>query len=173
MADEGPLACPRCARKFPLSERFCDDCQMPLVYAGTREQAPITEAHEKARKVKPQYVGGELVRVAGGRNLAETELIQGMLLEEGIPSMQRRSRGADVPDFLAGGRRDIMVPQAGYEAAHQLLSDAEEAGLPGPEPMHANGGLNSGQHPLNLFLGIVAAFATAFVIVYLLYELAS
>jgi hypothetical protein len=145
---------------------------MPLVYAGTRDSAPITEAHEKARKVKPQYVGGELVRVAGGRNLAETELIQGMLLEEGIPSMQRRSRGSDVPDFLAGGRRDIMVPEAGYEAAHALLSDAEDAGLPGPEPMRGEASL-AGQHPLNLFLGVVAAFATAFVVVYLVYELAT
>ena len=165
---EGPLACPRCANKFALSERFCPDCQMPLVYAGSREQAPITEAHEKARKVKPQYVGGELVRVAGGRNLAETELIQGMLLEEGIPSMQRRSRGSDVPDFLAGGRRDIMVPEAAYEAAHALLSDAEDSGLPGPEPI---AGGSSDERPLRLFIGILAAFGIALGIVYLLYEL--
>lgn len=141
---------------------------MPLVYAGTREQAPITEAHERARKVKPQYVGGELVRVAGGRNLAETELIQGMLLEEGIPSMQRRSRGADVPDFLAGGRRDIMVPQAGFEAAHQLLSEAEESGLPGPAPIYAAPG---SERPLRLFAGVLAAMIIAFGLVYVLFEL--
>jgi hypothetical protein len=143
---------------------------MPLVYAGSREQAPITEAHEKARKVKPQYVGGELVRVAGGRNLAETELIQGMLLEEGIPSMQRRSRGSDVPDFLAGGRRDIMVPQAAYEAAHALLSDAEDAGLPGPERPPETAGA---ERPLRLFLGLLAAVIVALGIVYALFELAT
>ena len=52
-----PLACPTCARKYPLSERFCADCEMPLVYVGRGEEEPITAAHEKARKVKPQYVG--------------------------------------------------------------------------------------------------------------------
>ena len=55
-----PLACPTCARKYPLSERFCADCQMPLVYVGRGEEEPITAAHERARKVKPQYLGGEL-----------------------------------------------------------------------------------------------------------------
>ena len=125
-ADElAPLACPRCARKYSLDERFCADCGMPLVYVGRGEQEPITEAHERARKVKPQYTGGELVSVACARNLAEAELIQGILLEEGIPSVQRRSRGFDVPDFLAAGPRDILVPEAGAEAARELLADAE------------------------------------------------
>ena len=104
-----PLACPTCARKYPLSERFCADCEMPLVYVGRGEEEPITAAHERARKVKPQYLGGELVKVAMGSNLAEAELIQGILLEEGIPSVQRRTRGFDVPDFLAAGPRDIMA----------------------------------------------------------------
>lgn len=142
---------------------------MPLVYAGTRDLAPITEAHEKARKVKPQYVGGELIRVAGGRNLAEAELIQGMLLEEGIPSMQRRARGSDVPDFLAGGRRDIMVPQAAYEAAHALLSETESRGGPGPERIEGS----SPQSPAKLLAGILIAVAIAALIVFALYELTS
>jgi hypothetical protein len=67
------------------------------------------------------------VRVAGGRNQAEAELIQGMLLEEGIPSMLRRSAGFDVPDFLAAGPRDVLVPEAGSEAAHELLQQADMA----------------------------------------------
>src|SRR5215203_3649069 len=67
---------------------------MPLVYAGTREQAPITAAHERARKVRPQYARGDLIRVTGGRHLAEAELIQGILLEQGIPSVLLR--GADL-----------------------------------------------------------------------------
>ena len=108
-----PLACPTCARKYPLGERFCAECEMPLVYVGRGEEEPITAAHERARKVKPQYLGGELVKAAMGSNLAEAELIQGMLLEEGIPSVQRRTRGFDVPDFLAAGPRDILVPVAG------------------------------------------------------------
>ena len=97
-----PLACPRCALAHPISERFCRNCGMPLVYAGTREEEPITEAHERARKVRPQYARGDLVRVTGARNLADGEMIQAILLDQGIPSMLRRARGFDVPDFLAG-----------------------------------------------------------------------
>ena len=121
-----PLACPTCARKYPLSERFCSECEMPLVYVGRGEQEPITEAHERARKVKPQYTGGDPVKVAFAPNLAEAQLIQGMLLEEGIPSFERRTRGFDVPDFLAAGPRDILVPAAGAEAARELLADTAE-----------------------------------------------
>ena len=50
------------------------------------------------------------MRVAWARNQAEAELIAGLLLEEGIPSLVRRSGGFDVPDFLAAGPRDILVP---------------------------------------------------------------
>jgi hypothetical protein len=124
-SSSGPLTCPRCALAHPLEERFCRNCGMPLVYVGRGEQEPVTETHERIRKIKPQYARGEPVRVVGGRNLAEAELIQGMLLEEGIPSMLRRTRGFDVPDFLAAGPRDVLVPESGYEAAHDLLSEAE------------------------------------------------
>lgn len=65
---------------------------------------------------------GEPRRVAVGLNLAEAELMQGILLEEGIPSMLRRSGGFDVPDFLAAGPRDILVPESGVETARALLS---------------------------------------------------
>src|SRR5438034_6864673 len=129
-----PLACPRCARKYPLEERFCSDCGMPLVYVGRGEEEPITEAHERARKVKPQYTGGQQVRVASARNLAEAELIQGILLEEGIPSAQRRMRGFDVPDFLAAGPRDILVPAAGADAAREVLRQANVAETLEPTP---------------------------------------
>lgn len=121
----GALTCPRCAKAHGLDERFCSDCGMPLVYSGTREEEPITDAHEKARKVRPQLARGELVRVTGGRNLSEAELIQGILLEQGIPSILRRTRGFDVPDFLAAGPRDVLVPESGYEAARDLLREAD------------------------------------------------
>src|SRR4051812_50210639 len=108
-----PLACPRCARKYPLDERFCADCGMPLVYVGRGEEQPITEAHERARKVKPQYIGGRQVRVARASNLSEAELIQGILLEEGIPSVQRRGRGLGGPHFLPPGPPGNPLPPAG------------------------------------------------------------
>src|SRR4051812_37676317 len=99
---------------------------MPLTYAGeTGVDHPVTAAHERARKVKRQYTEGDLVRVVGGRNQAEAELIQGLLLEEGVPSMLRRSRGFDVPDMLAAGPRDVMVPASGAGAAREMLLQAE------------------------------------------------
>jgi hypothetical protein len=39
--------------------------------------------------------------------------------------MLRRSRGFDVPDMLAAGPRDVMVPQSGSEAARQVLLQAD------------------------------------------------
>jgi len=147
-----PLGCPTCAKKYPLSERFCPQCEMPLVYVGRGEQEPITEAHEKARKVKPEYTGGDPVKVGFAHNLAEAQLIQGMLLEEGIPSFERRSRGFDVPDFLAAGPRDILVPGAGAEAARALLADTDEHLL-------ASSAAPPDEQPLRLMIGILIALA--------------
>ena len=121
-----PLVCPACASTHALDQRFCPRCGMPLVYAGrTGVDEPITDRHERARKVKPQYTEGELVRVAGARHQAEAELIQGLLLEEGVPSLLQRTRGFDVPDMLAAGPRDVMVPASGVETAREVLLEAD------------------------------------------------
>jgi hypothetical protein len=128
MADVGrePLVCPSCATPHPADERFCTRCGMPLTYAGRGDiDMPVSAAHARARKIKPQYSEGDLVRVAGARNQAEAELIQGLLLEEGVPSMLRRSRGFDVPDMLAAGPRDVMVPASGAGPARDVLLQAE------------------------------------------------
>lgn len=106
---------------------------MPLVYAGrTGVDQPITDRHARVRKVKPQFTEGDLVRVAGAHNQAEAELIQGLLLEEGVPSMLRRSAGFDVPDMLAAGPRDIMVPASGVRTAREVLLEADIVGPPAP-----------------------------------------
>ncbi|MFN8159478.1 MAG: hypothetical protein U0R52_00320 [Solirubrobacterales bacterium] len=141
-----PLVCPRCALRYPLSERFCPRCEMPLVYAGRADEAPITETHERRRKVRPQYTRGEPVKVGFARNQAEGELLQGLLLEEGIPSLLRRSGGFDVPDFLAAGPRDVLVPESGAEAARRLLSSGleEEAGSDSGAGPAGPGGVASG-----------------------------
>jgi hypothetical protein len=97
---------------------------MPLVYGpakGGERTEPADERRRRVRKVKPQYSEGRLVQVAYAQNLPEAELLQGLLLEEGIPSMTRRARGFDVPDFLAGGPREILVPESGLEAAREAL----------------------------------------------------
>ena len=111
-------------------------------------EEPISEAHGRARKIDPAFTQGELVRVAGGRNQAEAELIQGMLLEEGVPSMLRRSAGFDVPDFLAAGPRDVMVPESGAEVARDLLNVA------GLAPQERTQGA-AGPNPLKLFAVIL------------------
>ena len=120
------LVCPSCATGHEDGERFCRRCGVPLV--ETEPAAlPASEKHERARKIRPQYAEGPLVKVVGARNQAEAELLQGMLLEEGVPSLMRRSGGFDVPDFLASGPRDILVPSSGAEAAREILQLPEPA----------------------------------------------
>jgi Putative prokaryotic signal transducing protein len=123
------LVCPSCGLEHGPGDRsFCSRCGMPLVEPGREPlDEPLSEAHGRARKIEPRYTEGRLVRVAGGRNQAEAELIQGLLLEEGIPSMLRRTAGFDVPDFLAAGPRDVLVPEAGSEAAREVLHQADLA----------------------------------------------
>ena len=120
------LVCPSCATGHEDGERFCRRCGTPLVHAdpvAPRE----SERRDRARKIRPQYAEGPLVKVVGARNQAEAELLQGMLLEEGVPSLMRRSGGFDVPDFLASGPRDILVPSSGAEAAREILQLPEPA----------------------------------------------
>jgi hypothetical protein len=100
---------------------------MPLVLAHGDVAAPPNPARERARKIDPRYAQGEPVKVAFTRNEAESDLIQNLLLEEGIPSIARRTRGFDVPDFLAAGPRDVLVPESGAELARALLREADVA----------------------------------------------
>jgi len=74
-----------------------------------------------AKSQSEDSAGTSLVKVAYARNLAEAELIQGLLRQEDIPSMVQRNGGFDVPDFLAAGPRDILVPESQAERARELL----------------------------------------------------
>jgi hypothetical protein len=129
---------------------------MPLVRAGGEPlEDPLNDAHGRARKIDPTLTEGELVRVAGGRNQAEAELIQGLLLEWGVPSVLRRTAGFDVPDFLAAGPRDVLVPESGAETAREVLLQADLAPTTGE---------SSGPRPLVLAAVIVlGGLATALV----------
>ncbi|MGH2854865.1 MAG: hypothetical protein ACRDLF_11825, partial [Solirubrobacteraceae bacterium] len=161
----GPPRVPVLRRAPPPSERFCPRCGMPLVYAageggagGAGSHLPLGEMWQRARRVKPQYSEGALVRVVGARNLTEADFIQNLLLEEGIPSMQRRARGFDVPDFLAAGPRDILVPASGVTAARDVLLQSEllptgQAALPwGPTAWRVLAGLLLGLAVLALLV---------------------
>jgi hypothetical protein len=145
------LVCPSCDEPHPLDERFCRRCGMPLVYRGAAAvEEPVSARHERARKIDPRYTEGDLVRVAGAMNQAEAEFVQGLLLEEGIPSTLRRTRGFDVPDMLAAGPRDVMVPASGHGAARDVLLEAE---IVGDEPAGAE---TAPARVLAVLLGVLA-----------------
>src|SRR2546423_15381390 len=163
------LACPRCARRYDLDQRFCEDCGMPLVYAGAATvEEPDSRAHERARKVRPELTRGELVRVGWARHQAEAELIQNLLLEEGIPSVVRRSAGFDVPDFLAAGPRDVLVPESGAELARETLhrADVEPASTGFAQPPTRG-------HVARIVVGIVAGAGIAALIAWALLQAAT
>jgi hypothetical protein len=91
---------------------------MPLVNPPAGE-LKTSERQRWARKIKPQYAEGELVKVARAENQIQAEFIEGMLLEEGIPCVQRALIGGYAPLV---GARDILVPQSGAEAARETLA---------------------------------------------------
>jgi hypothetical protein len=134
---------------------------MPLVQAGGEPlDAPLSDAHGRARKINPVFTEGELVRVAGGRNQSEAEFIQGLLLEWGVPSVLRRTAGFDVPDFLAAGPRDVLVPEAGAETAREVLLQADLA--------PTTTGERTGPRPLVLAAVIALGGGTAALLAWLL-----
>jgi hypothetical protein len=135
---------------------------MPLVLNPRVEvEHDVTDRQARARKIKPQLAEGQLVRVTGARNQAEAEFIQGMLLEEGVPSLLRRSAGFDVPDFLAAGPRDILVPQSGVETAREVLLQAELISPDRGTPTVA---------PVKLLAGLLSALAIGALVVWLIAE---
>jgi hypothetical protein len=84
-----------------------------------------------------------------------------LLLEEGVPSTVRRSAGSDVPELLAAGRRDILVPESGVEAARQVLAESEVGSQPAIQAA-------SGPAPLRLLAWIVVAAAVVAVVMLIL-----
>jgi hypothetical protein len=76
-----------------------------------------------------------------------------------VPSILRRTAGFDVPDFLAAGPRDVLVPQAGAETARELLDSADlaPAARPAARP-----------NPVKLVAAIALGGAGAALIAYLL-----
>jgi hypothetical protein len=167
MPGSEPLVCPSCAIPHPLEDRFCRDCGMPLVYAGMPRDgdSDVSARQERARKIKPQLSEGPLVKVAAGRNQSEAELIQGLLLEEGVPSMLKRSAGFDVPDMLAAGPRDVLVPRSGAEVAREVLLQAEL--LPGA----GDGRRDGGDPAARVLAGLVGALVLVALIAWIGTEL--
>ena len=131
---EPTLTCPGCGARAGGQARFCSQCGLPLVLgdgAESRGESPVSERRRQARLVKPQLAEGPLVKVAWVRNQAEGEFMQSLLLEQGVPSLLRRTAGFDVPDMLFAGPRDVLVAASGLQTARETLM---EGGLTGGDP---------------------------------------
>jgi hypothetical protein len=118
--------------------------------------------------------GGKLTKVAFARNQAEAEMLQGLLSEQGIPSILKRSGGFDNPDFLAAGPHDVMVDSDLAQKARGVLADTmvetegeerteieEQAALRRSTPTS----------PERLAIWVGAAFFGAVILVWVLYQL--
>lgn len=118
--------------------------------------------------------GGPLVKVAFARNQAEAEMMQGLLLEEGIPSVLKRSRGFDAPEFLAAGPHDLFVNSTSAKKAREVLAgtmleseDQERLEIEG----QLQGGGGGEASPARLALWVGVAFLGAVILVWVLYQL--
>lgn len=121
--------------------------------------------------------GGKLIKVAFARNQAEAEMIQGLLSEGGIPSVLKRARGFDAPEFMAAGPHDVMVDSSHAHKAKTLLADTitenesdEEAELR-DEARLRRGGPTTETSPARLALWVGAAFLGAVILAWILYQL--
>jgi len=118
--------------------------------------------------------GGPLVKVAYGRNQSEAELMQGLLSEEGIPSVLKRSGGFDNPDFLAAGPHDVMVTAQIAPRAREVLADlaldsetTEQTELESMGFAPRGGGTSPGTFALWFAVAVLGAIA----LIWVLYEL--
>jgi putative signal transducing protein len=122
--------------------------------------------------------GGKLVKVAFARNQSEAELLQGLLLDAGIPSVLKRAGGFDNPDFLAAGPHDVWVNVQHEEEAKRVLAETmvadEDEGderLELEEERRLARGESGGPSPGRLALGVAIAAIAAIALIWILYEI--
>jgi hypothetical protein len=102
-------------------------------------------------------------------------MLQGLLLDAGIPSVLKRSFGFDNPDFLAGGPHDLYVNRAQAKEAREVLaetmleSEGEERAETEGELRRYRGGDPITPAQLAFWLGV--AVVGGFILVWILYQL--
>jgi hypothetical protein len=118
---------------------------------------PKSDPDQDTRTTDPAAASGALVKVAHAHDQVDAEFLQALLLEQGVPSLLRRTPGFDVPDFLAAGPRDVLVPGSGAQVARDVLLEADV----GPA-VPASGAV---QQPSRVLAGVLIAAAVAAFIV--------
>lgn len=78
----------------------------------------------RRRRRDPDGSRPEWVKVAFARHQPEAEMLASLLAELDIPVLMRRTT-IDVPDMLAGGPRELLVPADRVLEARALLDPAE------------------------------------------------
>ena len=81
----------------------------------------------RRRPRRPRAASIRWVPVAFARHQPEAEMLAGLLAELEIPCVVRRTT-IDVPDMLAGGPRELLVPADRELEARALLDPAEPIG---------------------------------------------
>ncbi len=102
-------------------------------------------------------------------------MLQGLLLEEDIPSVLKRSRGFDAPEFLAAGPHDVFVNSDSAKRAREVLAETmvesegeERLELDEQARLRQGSGETS---PARLALWVGTAFLGAVILVWILYQL--
>ncbi|MFT3865776.1 MAG: DUF2007 domain-containing protein [Solirubrobacterales bacterium] len=122
--------------------------------------------------------GGKLVKVGFARNQAEAEMLQGLLMESGIPSILKRAGGFDNPDFLVAGPRDIWVNKEHAHEARRILEETMTEGDDEAEErreiseqarLEATGGEPISPARLALYVG--GGFIAAVIIIWIVYAI--
>jgi hypothetical protein len=67
----------------------------------------------------------DLVKVAYAHDEIQAEFLQGLLREADVVSVVRRAPGFDVPEFVAGGPRHLLVAASDVPVAHDVLREVD------------------------------------------------
>lgn len=78
----------------------------------------------RRRPRRPRVAATQWVPVAFARHQPEAEMLAGLLAELEIPCVVRRTT-IDVPDMMAGGPRELLVPADRELEARALLDPSE------------------------------------------------
>jgi hypothetical protein len=122
--------------------------------------------------------GGKLVKVGFARNQAEAEMLQGLLLDSDIPSILKRARGFDAPEFMAAGPHDIWVNAEHARIAREILEQTATEGddeaeereeLRGEERLRETSGEPMSAGRLALWVG--GGFVVAIVLIWIVYQI--